>query len=366
MVEHIVFILFASVSGVLVLFYFLVHLRVILNKEPEENGFTPPVSVIVAARNEVENLRANLPSLLTQKYPNYEVVVVDDGSWDGTGEFVETLQSKHRNIKLVSLNIDERFHRGKKFALTMGMKGAKHNHFIFTDADCTPSSNQWLKWMASGLLDRELVIGHSPVVKGKGLTGWLSSINHTLTGIHFLGFALAKKPYMGVGRNLGYTKELFFKGKGFSEHIKLLSGDDDLFVNQHATAGNTTVILTKMAYTWTTPPESFQAFVRQKKRHHSTVRYYKLKDQFHLTVFHTSQILFYYLLTILIGLNFHLLVVLIIAGSKTLIQWVLDGIAASKLGDKRTGWLMPFADLSFVLQSILMIPSLFKLQKSWN
>jgi cellulose synthase/poly-beta-1,6-N-acetylglucosamine synthase-like glycosyltransferase len=366
MIESILFYLFTGVSGILLLFYLFIHVRVAFHKPTSKPTPDFPISVIVAARNEIQNLKTNLPSLLQQDYSKYEIVVVDDGSWDGSGKYVESLQKEHSNIKLVSLNIDERFHRGKKFALTMGMKGAKYDHFVFTDADCKPASDQWLKIMSSEWGSGEITIGHSPVKKANGLASWMSSINHSLTGMHFLGFALAKKPYMGVGRNLGYTRDLFFSGKGFSEHIKLMSGDDDLFVNDHTNKENTNVVLHPEAFVWTSPPSTMSAFIKQKKRHHSTVRNYRISDQIHLALYHTSQILFYYLLIILLGLHVKLTLVLIIAGIKTGLQWIIQGVASYKLGDKRTAWSLPFADLAFVIQSVLLIPSVFKKPNSWN
>src|SRR5690606_6056352 len=134
----------------------------------------------------------------------------------------------------------------KKFAMLVGIKSAKNNHLIFTDADCYPASNNWLAEMAAGFTDEnKIVLGYGAYEKQKGFLNTCIRFDAFMIAIQYLSAAIKKSPYMGVGRNLAYTKELFFEEKGFSNHYHINSGDDDLFVNGAATENNTSVCIHK-------------------------------------------------------------------------------------------------------------------------
>ena len=178
-----------------------------------------PLSVIVCARNEIVNLREYLPSLMAHHYPEFEVVVVNDRSWDGTEEFLEQMEKKYSNLKVVKILDNDKFIAGKKFAVTMGIKAAKHEWLVFTDADSTPASDQWLMDMQQPQDENtEIVLGYSPYIKRRGLLNALIRFETFFTAVNYLSFALKGMPYMGVGRNMAYKKALFFKNKGFGTY----------------------------------------------------------------------------------------------------------------------------------------------------
>lgn len=278
------------------LYYALfVHLK-LANVSIEEVPLSArkPISVIVCARNEIVNLEKYLPTLLTQNYPTYEVVVVNDRSWDGTEEFLEAFEKKHSNVKVVKILDNDKFIAGKKFAVTMGIKAAKYDWLVFTDADCTPNSEHWLMDMQQPEDEKtEIVLGYSPYIKRRSLLNALIRFETFFTAVNYLSFALKGMPYMGVGRNMAYKKSLFFKNKGFAAHIHIPSGDDDLFVNAHANKHNTEIRINADSHVWSEPNRTWRGYLRQKKRHFGAGKLYKPKHKFILSVQIVVQFLFY-------------------------------------------------------------------------
>lgn len=255
-----------------------------------------PISVIVCARNEIQNLEKYLPSVLNQDYPQFEVVVVNDRSWDGTGDFLEQLTKQYSHLKVVTVSEGEKFIAGKKFAVTMGIKAASYDWLVFTDADCEPATANWLMGMqqpADGQVD--ILLGYSPYFKKRNLLNCLIRFETFFTAVNYLSFALKGMPYMGVGRNMAYKKSLFFKNKGFAAHMHIPSGDDDLFVNANGNSHNTSIQIHKETQVWSEPKTSFFAYLRQKKRHVGAGRFYKPRHKFILSMQITVQFLFYIL-----------------------------------------------------------------------
>ncbi|WP_432712724.1 glycosyltransferase, partial [Pedobacter sp.] len=285
-------------------FSLFVHLKLARLKVEEipENS-TEPLSVIICARNEVVNLQQYLPAVLEQDYPDFEVVVVNDRSWDGTKELLEEFSKQYKNLKIVTVGEGSKFIAGKKFAVTMGIKAASNNWLVFTDADCFPASKNWLKGMqAPQDAATEIVLGYSPYVKKRGLLNALIRFETFFTAVNYLSFALKGMPYMGVGRNLAYKKSLFFNNRGFASHMHIPSGDDDLFVNANATAQNTSIRINPDTQVWTEPETSFGAYLRQKKRHFGAGKLYKCKHKFILSSQILIQFLFY--ITLIAGCFF--------------------------------------------------------------
>ena len=253
-----------------------------------------PLSVIVCARNEIVNLREYLPSLMAQHYPEFEVVVVNDRSWDGTEEFLEQMEKKYSNLKVVKILDNDKFIAGEKFAVTMGIKAAKHEWLVFTDADSTPASDQWLMDMQQPQDENtEIVLGYSPYIKRRGLLNALIRFETFFTAVNYLSFALKGMPYMGVGRNMAYKKALFFKNKGFAAHMHIPSGDDDLFVNAHANRSNTAIRIHPDSHVWSEPNRTWVGYLKQKKRHFGAGKMYKAKHKFILSLQIIFQFLFY-------------------------------------------------------------------------
>lgn len=246
----------------LIQFYYivLVHGKLAFHKTenlPEEDTQYnyPPVSVIICTRNEEHLIKENLTAILEQDYPNFEVIVVNDRSDDDTKWVLQDYQKQYNHLKVSDIKEHVLSKVGKKFGVAMGIKAAQHEHLIFTDIGCIPQSDQWLKHMAYGLKDKkEIVLGFAPMLKGKGFKNLLIRFEHHYNSINYLSYALKKKAYMGLGQNMAYLKELFYKGKGFASHIHITSGYDALFVNQHANKENTAIVIHPDAHIWKPSP----------------------------------------------------------------------------------------------------------------
>ena len=242
--------IFAIVVLINCVFYFLFSIFLFSNSSPTEKSEFFPLSLIVCAKNEAENLKTHIPFWLDQEYPDFEIILINDASTDNSLEIMETFAKKHSCIKIVDVENNEAFWGSKKYALTLGIKKAINERMVFTDADCKPVSSNWLKEMSSKFTkEKQLVLGFGSYQKSSGLLNKIIRFETLLTAIQYFSYAKAGIPYMGVGRNLGYTKKLFFDANGFSSHIKIPSGDDDLFVNQVATKKNTALCFSKDSFT---------------------------------------------------------------------------------------------------------------------
>ncbi|MGM0625657.1 MAG: glycosyltransferase [Bacteroidota bacterium] len=244
-------------------------------RKDAHNSNLPPLSVVIAARNEADNLERFLPSVLNQDYPDFQVVVVDDCSEDESRHVLSVLENQYPNLYVTWVPQGGHFRRGKKLALSIGIKAAQHEHLVFTDADCYPASDQWLRHMAAGFSDgKDIVLGLGAYKRKKSFLNALIHYDTMMIAMMYAGMAIRLKPYMGVGRNLAYKKSFWLENGGFRGFSDALSGDDDLFVNAYANQKNTSVVFHPEAKTISLPAESFRQWRRQKVRHlRSSKRY---------------------------------------------------------------------------------------------
>lgn len=274
--------------------YLFVFLQVPLYRKKNNYNSSPGVSVIICAKNEETNLEHLLPHVLQQDYPEFEVVVVNDSSTDDTEQILIQLQSRFKNLRFTTIPPDEKHKRGKKLALTIGLKAAKYDYVLLTDADCYPVSDLWLARMASNFSeDKKIVLGYGGYERQKGLLNTMIRYETTFTAIQYLSQAIKGRPYMGVGRNLAYDKALFFDNKGFAAHYHLISGDDDLFVNENATGQNCAVEFSPESHTLSRPETTFRSWIKQKKRHLSAGSHYRTGSRIRLASEWVSRIILY-------------------------------------------------------------------------
>ena len=288
------------------LYYYLYHYSSILKyRKKQKLGIVPfveelpPVSVIICAKNESENLRNFLPSLLEQDYPCFEVIVINDGSTDETDDLLQDLNKKYPFLYRTFVPENANVRSTKKLGLTIGIKAAKYDILLFTDADCQTSGNKWIANMARNFTQgTEFVLGYGAYMREKGFMSRMISFDTLFIGIQSLGYALTGNPYMGVGRNMAYRKETFTRHKGFSKSLRLQSGDDDLFVNGGANEYNTRVEISPESVTWSMPKSTFNAWFRQKERHLSTSSFYKTDSLMRIGTEVASRGLFYLLVCV--------------------------------------------------------------------
>lgn len=318
------------------------------NKKPSTTESFPPVTIIISAKNEAYNLPEFLPHILEQDYPEFQVVVVDDCSEDDTWDVLERYKREYPHLYNTRIHFDPVFKHGKKMALSLGVKAAKHDILLFTDADCKPAGNQWLKFMVqnySGKVD--IVLGYSPVVKTKGILNHIIRFDNIFTAVQYIGSALAKRAYMGVGRNLSYKKTLFLENKGFAPHVQLMSGDDDLFVNKVATKTNTAIEISPEALVNTQGKSTWKDWVIQKRRHLTTGSYYRFSDKWRLGLELVSRFFFYASFVTALILLKNTWLILAIFGFRFIIQGLVINLTARKL--KQPGFIFTFWILDIIL-----------------
>ena len=326
-----------------------------------------PISLLICAKNEAENLKVNIPLWLDQDYSNFELILINDASHDETLEVMEEFAKEDSRIQIVNVENNEAFWGNKKYALTLGIKKAKNKRLLFTDADCRPASNTWLQKMTSNFSEqRQLILGYGAYNKASGLLNALIRYETLLTALQYFSYAKAGMPYMGVGRNLAYTSQLFYDNNGFISHMKIPSGDDDLFVNEIATRKNTAICFDKDAFTYSDSKRSWKAWFLQKKRHISTAKYYKMKHKFLLGSFYISNVVFWILAFISVSLLDWKIPAALIA-FRFLFELLVIGKAASKLSEKNLIPFIPFLEIFLVLvQMSIFISNSFSKPKRWK
>jgi len=334
----------------------------------EENQKQEPVSIIICARNEEDNLTLFLPKILAQNYPEFEVVVVNDCSVDHTEMVIDGYVKSFPNLKKVTIKEDNYYKTGKKFAVLVGIKGTKYNHLLFTDADCFPADEFWLRDMAKGFVNkREIVLGYGAYKKETGFLNSLIRFDSFVIALNYLSAAIKGKAYMGVGRNLGYTKELFFKEKGFASHYHLQSGDDDLFVNRASNFENTNISVSHSAITYSLSEKTFLDWKRQKQRHLTTSNHYKLKSKSIIIFGYFSQYFFY---TLFISLLFFKSTFLIALGGffiKGVFQLIIFYRATKKFNEKDLlKYSLIYEFILLIIYPIFFISKLLDKRNKWK
>lgn len=267
----VLFFVFVLSAAVQLFYYFWFYLAPILYKPSETKGTSQPVSVIICARNEADNLKEFLPSILEQDYPDYEVIVVNDCSEDNSYEVLGEYLEKYPRLRVSNVNKDPQYTHNKKFAQFIGIKAAKNELLLFTDADCRPETTKWIEGMVSHFNEgTDIVLGYGGYLKKQGLLNKYIRYESMTIALQYLGMAIRGIPYMGVGRNLAYRRSFFFNKKGFGSHTHIISGDDDLFVNSNSDSKNTCVEYSQAAHTRSLPAKNFREWFLQKKRHMTT------------------------------------------------------------------------------------------------
>ena len=326
-----------------------------------------PVSLIVCAKNEAANLQKHIPLWLEQQYPTYELILINDASTDNTLEVMEQFAEQDSRIKIVNVENNEAFWASKKYALTLGIKRAANNQLVFTDADCRPASSLWLSHMAAHFTEeKEVILGYGGYEKQPGLLNQLIRFETVHTAMQYFGYAAAGMPYMGVGRNLAYTSRVYYENNGFISHIKLPSGDDDLLVNETATASNTSLCIEPEAFTYSIPKQTFKAWIRQKRRHISTASRYKSKHKLLLGVYFLSNLSFWLLaIAALVFSDWRIALVLI--GLRILMQYIVVGKSAKKLKEETLIPFLPIYELFLVcLQLSIFISKSTSKNSRWK
>lgn len=351
------------------IYYWLVFARLAFYSDPNiPRQDSPPVSVVIAARNEYHNMSRYLKNVLDQEYPEFEVIVVNHASNDETADYLREISPRYPHLKVVNIERELNFFTGKKFPLSLGIKSAKYEHLLLTDADCVPHSKHWISNMIRNYTENtEIVLGYGPYKKGKGFLNKIIRYDTFMTAMQYLSFALVGLPYMGVGRNLSYSRTMFFRSKGFTSHYKIASGDDDLFINKVATRNNTRIEISSESFMYSDSKTDFKSWLRQKLRHMTSGKLYKTKFKILLSLFGLTQFLFYLFFVILLLYNTIPLIIIGIFILRFCTQLVVHKFVLGKLHEKNLFIFSLVWDVIhiFIIQ-IVTIASIFRNRQVWN
>ncbi len=357
-------------AAIQLIYFLFVFSRFAFSKIKKGNqSQLPPVSVLVCGRNEEENFKQNLPALFKQNYPTFEVVAVNDQSIDNSQDVLEEFQKFHANLRIVEVKENDRFWNGKKFGMTLGIKAAAYDNLLMIDADCVPATNNWIAEMAAGFnnQNKQIVLGFGAYKKQKGFLNKLIRFETLQSAIQYFSWAMLGNPYMGVGRNLAYTRPLFFAQRGFVPHMHIPGGDDDLFINAAATSKNTAAVFTKESFTVSNPKNHYKDWFVQKRRHLSTSKNYKSQHKTLLGLYGATQVLF--VLSIIAAIVFSPvpLWVWLVLASRYVVQFLVFGFSAKKTGDMDVLILLPFLELFLLVNQVYIVATnRFKKNYRWK
>lgn len=348
-IENYLSLLFILTLAVQLFYHWLVFQKLAFAKIGSSQKLSPPVSIIIAARNEQENLPRLLNALKEQQYPVFEVIVVNDRSTDGTLRVLENFSKDFSQLKAVHIAELPQGWTGKKNAIKHGIDASRYEILLFTDADCYPASENWISEMAGSFEPNvDLVLGFSPYEKSSNILNQFIRFETLHTGLLYLSFAISGKPYMGVGRNLAYQKWLFEKS-GFGGDEKYTGGDDDIFVNRHARKSNTGVVLTPESQMISIPEISGLAYLRQKIRHLSAGKRYHKKDQTRLGIFSLATLAGWILFIYLLIIAENKALILVPFAVRSLSFYSIFTRSGQKLKVKLAYWALPLFDLCYTI-----------------
>ena len=317
-----------------------------------------PVSVIICARDEADNLRKFLPLILAQEYPEFEVIVINDGSVDDTETLLRDMCVEYPNLKSTFVPVGANNLSTKKLGITLGVKASKYDILLFTDADCMPEDKTWIARMARNFSsDTEFVLGYGAYLQKKGFLNRLITYDTLFIALQYMGMAISRKPYMGVGRNLAYRKETFFAQKGFASTLGIISGDDDLMVNKASTKQNTRVEIASDSITWSEPNETFKGWLFQKQRHLSVSTYYKSSSKLRLFFEPFTRGLFYLtlILALVVGSIITQIAAVVLFAIRYAVQLSVINSSSKHFGGRKYVLTLPVFDIYLPLVSLFIM-----------
>lgn len=323
-----------------------------------------PVSVVLAAHNEANNLKRLLPCLLTQQYPLFEVLVADDRSTDETKKKLQELRQNHPNLRILPIEKTPPGIHPKKYALSQAIAQARYEHVLLTDADCLPASENWIKEMAQGFFgETAIVLGYSPYIRIFGFLNKLIRYETLLTALQYFSFARRGHAYMGVGRNLAYTKTSFNQVNGFASFRQVTGGDDDLLVQQARRKGQVNLVISPDSHAASFPKQTYGEWFIQKRRHLSVGRHYYWADQVRIGLFMGANLGFYLAVAYyLLIFNELFLPLILLIGRSIVLMWVY-GQAARKLKEKLPVFLLPLLDILYFINYLILGVSVVMFKK---
>lgn len=351
------------------IYYLGLYNKIYTHTQKENNADVnlkhPPLSVIIVAKDAANELKENLPFILEQDYPEFEVIVIYDSAADDCDDVLKLLEDKYPNLYHTFIPDSARYISHKKLGITMGIKASRHDWLVFTESNCRPQSKRWLRQMARNFTpSTEIVLGYSNYEKASGWFNKKITFDTLLNSMRYLGMAISGHPYMGTGRNMAYRKSLYYKQKGFSSHLNLQRGEDDLFINETANEHNTRVETDPESLIRISIPKYKRIWREEKISYMATSRLFKGTARYLIGFETCSRLLFYIttIATITISTILHQWIIAGIALLLWILRYVLQLVvfrkASTYLGERKFYGLLPVFD---ILQPIWNLG--FKLQR---
>lgn len=364
-------------AGLLYLFLFLLLVQIFylwvffgqlaFRKCRVENPEKPPVSVVLVASNQYNDLRKHLPEILSQDYPDYEVVVVNDSSEDGSDELLERFSEQYPHLKVVVMHQSLNWFKGTKFPLSIGIKSAKNELILITEISFVPQSNQWISEMMKCRKEKtEIIVAPTTFATGSKMNAW-----YRFAGFYrsFLNFSaiLTKLTFTGSAGNLAFTRSLFYDQQGFSSHYTKSAGTGEMFVNQAASKANIGLMMSPTGKVAFAKPFSFVKWLEQENTSLEISRYLKFSYRVYNFLYFNSLNLFFLVFAALMILNLHWEIVLGLFALRFISQLVVFGLAQKKLSEKGLLLLTPVFEIFLNLIHLLIrFRLLFVRKKIWN
>jgi cellulose synthase/poly-beta-1,6-N-acetylglucosamine synthase-like glycosyltransferase len=348
-------------------YFWIVFSRLAFIKPKQTSGELSPVSLVITAHNQYNDLEKNLPYFLEQDYPEFEVMVVNDNSEDGSTELLQDFSQLHGNLSVVELKQSLNWFKGRKFPLSLGIKSAKHEILILTDITCRPVSKEWVKEMVSVHTQKsQIVLAYSTFDTKSKMNLWFR-FSAFYDGLFYLSMALTGKPFKGIGKNLSYKKQLFYDHKGFSSHYKINVGDDEIFINQTAKKRNTLIQLSPKSKVAVVKPISFAKWLKGEKSRILIRRFFKTGSRLLISLFNTTALLFFASFAALLIFGFDWMLLIPLFGLRLISQYVIFGLAAKKLDERNLLLFSPVFELfQILIDFFIWLTLLFGRKNKWR
>jgi glycosyltransferase involved in cell wall biosynthesis len=358
---------FAVVTLVQLIYFWLLFVRLAFYKKAFEETEEKPVSLVIIANNQYRDVNENLAAFLEQAHRRYEVVLVVDNSEDGTMELMDEFTKKYPHLRIVELTQSLNWFSGRKFPLSLGIKSAYSDLILLTNIDCRPASEQWITEMAAAMQPRkEIVLGYSSWRTKSKINKWLR-FTAFYDALLYLSMALNGIPFKGIGRNLSYTRELFYRHKGFSAHYTISAGDDELFVNKTATRRNVSVQISPGSRIDQVRPYSFRRWLISERNRLGIRRYFKAGHRLLIETYNLSLFLFFALLATLLILKAPWISVAAIFALRFISQLIIFGLIQKRLHEKSLLLLSPIFEIFLMfIDFFIRLHLLFSRQRKWQ
>lgn len=358
---------FAIFTLVQLIYFWGIFSRLAFYREKNKNEAINPVSVVITANNQYVDLKDHLPAFLSQDYPHFEVVVVIDNSNDGSDELLGDLSREYSNLKIVELHQKLNWFSGRKFPLSLGIKSATHNLILLSDPTCLPENPNWIREMLAAYSpEKEIVIGYSTYKTSSSINKWLR-FTAFYDALLYVSMAISGSPFKGIGKNLSYSRNLFYKHKGFSSHYVISAGDDELFVNKTANKSNVAVQVNAQSRILQIQKISFGKWLLSEKSRLKIRRYFKFRDRVLIGSFSFSSLGFYALFISLLILRAPLIVTGSIFALRFISQMLIFGFVQKKLSEKKLLLFSPLFEIFLiVIDFFIWISLFFKRKNKWT